>query len=66
MEEIFEIRTLVYNLKNDTIFRNKNFKTVRYGQESLSYLGLKKRLILPTEIKNSTTLQEFKNKINSP
>ena len=39
MEEIFEIRTLDYNLRNDTIFRNKNFKTVRYGQESLSYLG---------------------------
>ena len=41
MEEIFEIRTLDYNLRNDTIFRNKNFKTVRYGQESLSYLGSK-------------------------
>ena len=39
MEEIFEMRTLDYNLRNDTIFRNKNFKTVRYGQESLSYLG---------------------------
>ena len=62
ISNIFQINTSVYNLRNSD-FKTENVRTVHYGTESLSFLGPKIWKILPSEIKTSTSLQVFKNKI---
>ena len=61
---VFQINPSVYNLRNSE-FKTENVKTVHYGTESLSFLGLKIWKLVPLEIKNLTSLQIFKNKIKT-
>ena len=41
MKDIFLERNLKYNLRNNAGFKTKNISTVRYGMETISYLGPK-------------------------
>ena len=62
MNEIFTVKENArYHSKQ--AFVTRNVRTVHHGTETLSYLGPKIWLILPNDIKKSTTLQEFKAKI---
>ena len=61
---VFQINPSVYNLRNSE-FKTENVKTVHYGTESLSFLGPRIWKLVPLEIKKSTSLQIFKNKIKT-
>ena len=62
MNNVFQMNPSMYNLRNSE-FKTENEKTVHYGTESLSFLDPKIWKLIPLEIKSSTTLQIFKNKI---
>ena len=52
-----------YNLKIGNHLAQKNVQTTQYGIESISNLAAKLWNLLPREIKNSSSLSVFKNKI---
>ena len=63
MHEIFPTIIPPYNLRNKNPFRSNSAKTVLHGTETLSFRGPKIWAIVPSDIKNSQSLQEFKSKI---
>ena len=65
VKELFTPSTHAYNLRSIYEFKLENVKTVRYGTESLSFLGPKIWELVPLEIKSSHSLEEFKKKIKS-
>ena len=44
-------------------FKSRNIKTIKYGSETLSFLGPKIWFMLPNNIKDSVSLVDFKKKI---
>ena len=63
MNEIFIFKKPIYDFrKTDTLKRIK-VKSVKFGTESVSYLGPKLWDLLPTEFKNVESLSKFKDKI---
>ena len=54
-----------YNLRNTSDFATRRKKTVRYGSESLLYLGPKLWNILPDEYKKIQSVKDFKAKTRS-
>ena len=65
MENIFEINEHSHNLRSGITFKSHNFRTVHYGQQSLSYLAPRIWNQVPNDIKNSTTVTIFKSKIKT-
>ena len=71
MADIFRIRSISENtipgkLRNPSEFyKFENPRSVRYGTETLRFLGPKIWNILPNDIKDAQTLDVFKNKIKS-
>ena len=63
MNSIFEIKNIEYNLRNKNNFKSRRINSVRYGIDSLTYLGPKIRNIFPEDIKKSESLNVFKTKI---
>ena len=66
MNEVFEVRKPIsYKLRNCSEFKRSNVKTVKYGEKSLSYLAPKVWDLIPAEIKNLDSLNQFKNSIRT-
>ena len=65
MHEIFEQRSIQYNLRSQTDFQLGSVKSVNCGLRALRYIGPKIWNIVPLEIKNSETLAQFKMKTKS-
>ena len=65
MNEIFRFLEPSYNLRNSNSLQRTNVKTVKYGTETLSWLGPKIWQLLPTDYKNCESLQMFKTKIKN-
>ena len=65
VKDIFNTQDSTYNLRSGNSFRLGNINTVFYGQESITFLGPKIWALVPPEIKNSKSLNEFKNKIKT-
>ena len=63
MQEIFETKIKYYNTHNAPAFSSRNIKTVRYGLQTISYMAPKIWDLVPKEMKQVTTLKEFKAKI---
>ena len=63
MDEIFLKRSVTYNLRNANTFLLPMVHTVNYGTESVRYRGQRIWHSLPQEIKDSSSVQQFKNKI---
>ena len=62
MKEIFVFQeNETYNLRNSNHLARKNIRTIQYGTESISNLGVKLWNLLLREIKNSSSLTVFKN-----
>ena len=61
--EVFVLRQCNYELRGNNFLERRRVKSVIYGTESISSLALKIWEILPTEIKDSDTLEIFKAKI---
>ena len=52
-----------YNLRNGLICGSYKTKTVRYGTETITYLGPKIGSIIPDNIRESSSLKNFRQKI---
>ena len=65
MSELFEKRNLNYNLCSQTDFLLHSVNTVAYGLKLLKYFAGKVRSIVPFEIINVISLEEFSAKIKS-
>ena len=52
-----------YNLRNGLIYGSYKIKSVRYGTETITYLGPKIQLIIPDEIRESASLETFRQKM---
>ena len=63
MQDIFEIKSNFYNTRDAPAFSSRNIKTVRYGLKTISYMALKIWDLVPKEMKQVTTVNEFKAKI---
>ena len=63
MQDIFEIKSNYYNTRDAPAFSSRNIKTVRYGLKTISYMAPKIWNLVPKEMKQVTTLNEFKAKI---
>ena len=61
--ELFINHTDSYNLRNRRCWEHPNTRTVAYGTETISYRGPKTWELIPRNIKDSSTLAEFKHKI---
>ena len=64
LNEVFDFVKPLYNLRNDKT-KSYNVHTVRYGTETLSYLGPKIWNSLDENYRNAKSLEEFKRKIKS-
>ena len=63
MKTVFKIENCRYNLRNQTKFKTRNINTTRYGTETIANIGPKIWNLVPTNIKESNTVSEFKAKI---
>ena len=63
MKMIFPLSNNTYLLRNDKEFKTNNFRTVSYGSETITYRGPKTWELVPSNIKSSNSLNEFKEKI---
>ena len=65
MEEISTFKNLDYSLRNDISLKIGNLKTVYYGTESLTNLGVKIWNLLPNEYKELKSFSMFKSRISN-
>ena len=65
MEQIFSLNAHNHDLRSKISFRDYNFKTVHYGQQSIAYLAPRIWKQVPTDIKESISIRSFKLKIKS-
>ena len=63
MDEIFLKISVTYSLRNANTFVLPMVHTVNYGTETIQYRGQCIWHSLPQEIKDSNSVQQFKNKI---
>ena len=65
--DIFNLnnQTIRYNLRENTDFLIPNVKTVHYGKDSLQYFGSVIWKLIPIDIRLSTSINDFKNKIKN-
>ena len=53
LNDLFNKKSSVYNLRDDDIFHQPEFNTITYGYRSFAYYGAKLWNTLPNEIKKS-------------
>ena len=63
MQDIFETKNNYYNTRNAPAFSSRNIKTIRYRLQTISCMNPKILGLDPKEMKQATTLNEFKSKI---
>ena len=65
MNEVFDIIESRYPLKNELRFKSWNIRIERYGIETAVFVGSKIWSYLPNELKESTSINEFRSKIKT-
>ena len=63
MQELFTEKINKHDLRNKKCWESDNVRTVRYGTETIRYRGPKTCELVPTVIRESKSLNEFKDKI---
>ena len=64
MNDVFQVNTPApYYLRDKNELYSKNFKTMVYGTESVSFMAPEIWSIVPQELKNSQSLYSFKKDI---
>ena len=63
LRNIFQTRSVSYNLRSQTDFIRNNANTSRYGLNSMRCFASKLWQMIPLEIKNSVFIESFKVKI---
>ena len=64
MSDIFPTRVLNHNLRLQTFFFRNTFNTKKLGLNSLRYFASKILNVIHIEIKKSSAVEIFKNKIS--
>ena len=65
MNEVFDFIECRYPLRNELRFKSRNIRTARYGIETAAFVGSRIWTNMPNELKESTSLNEFKSKIKT-
>ena len=65
ISDLFVVNEPRYNLRQNRQFSVNNVRTVRYGTETISFMGPKIWAHVPADIKYSVSLPIFKSKIRS-
>lgn len=60
--ELFENKSIKYDMRDNNKIIQRKFKSISYGYNSFKYYGAKVWNELPTDVKCCTTLREFKRK----
>ena len=63
LSNIFLTRSISYNLRSQTDFIRSNASTSQYGLNSMRCFASKVWQMIPVEIKNSVSIESFKEKI---
>ena len=63
MEDVFRLKNLTYNFRSAETLNRSNENSVKYGTETISFLGTKVWKILPNDYKDLRSLSTFKSKI---
>ena len=63
LNNIFPTRSISYNLRSQTDFIRSNASTSQYGLNSMRCFASKVWQMIPMEIKNSVSIESFKEKI---
>ena len=63
MQALFSEKFNSYNLRNKPSWKRDNVRTVKYGTETIRNMGPKTWELLPNDIRDSSSLPEFKAKI---
>ena len=63
MRELFKEKINHYDLRNKSYWETDNKRTVKYGTETIRHMGPKTWDLVPSDIKESTSLLQFKKKI---
>ena len=63
MTQVFDFQETYYNRSETSQFRRENIKTTHYGIQSIKFIGPKIWAMVPQNIKNCKSLQEFKRLI---
>ena len=66
LQDVFPLNPqATYNLRNQPHFASRTIRTVHYGENSLRHLGPKLWEMIPSSIKDTESVETFKNKIKS-
>ena len=65
MNEVFDFIECRYPLRNELRFKSRNIRTVRYEIETAAFVGSRIWTTMSNELKDSTSLNEFKSKIKT-
>ena len=65
MNEVFDIIESPYPLRNELILKSQNIRTVRYGIETAAFVSSSISNYMPTELKESMSLNTFRSKIKT-
>ena len=65
MNEVFDIIESPYPLRNELRFKSRNIRTVKYGIETTAFVSSRIWSYMPSELKESTSLNEFRSKIKA-
>ena len=63
VQELFKKHTDLYDLRNKRCLEIENIRTVHFGTETVRFRGPKTWDMLPSDIQESNTLDEFKSKV---
>ena len=65
MNVVFDIIERPYPLRSVLRFKSRNIRTVKYGIEPAAFVGSRIWSYMPSELKESTSLNEFRSKIKT-
>ena len=65
MRELFKEKINHYDLRNKSYWETDNKRTVKYGTETIRHMGPKTWDLVPSDIKESTSLLQFKKKLKN-
>ena len=64
LQDVFPINSQPeYNVRNKTHFATRPIRTVHFGDNSLTYLGAKLWELIPSNMKDTESVEVFKNRI---
>ena len=65
MQKLFTEKEHQYDLRNKSTWVSDNIRTVKYGSETISNMGPKIWEMVPSHIKESSSLLQFKSRIKN-